>query len=145
MKIISHRGNLNGRNLDLENNPFHIQNLLKKVDCEIDVWLIKDDLFLGHDLPEYKINLSFLKQSGLWCHAKNLDALNFMLDEGITCFYHNIDSFTLTSNKYIWTFPNQPICDKSIIVDTGIDWHNKNYNCYGICVDYIDMENIKTN
>jgi hypothetical protein len=35
------------------------------------------------------------------------------------------------------TYPNKTTCNSSIIVDTSKDWKNKNYNCYGVCVDYL--------
>lgn len=36
--LISHRGNLIGPNLDLENNPDHIvKNVLPKFNCEVDL------------------------------------------------------------------------------------------------------------
>lgn len=141
MKIISHRGNTNGVNLNLENNPIHIENLSKVIDCEIDVWMIDDNLFLGHDEPQYKINKFFLKNPNLWCHAKNLSALNFMLNEGIICFYHNTDNFTLTSNGFIWTYPLQELCEKTIIVDNRKNWNiiNDYTRCYGVCTDYINI------
>lgn len=141
MKIISHRGNINGINIDLENNPIHIENLSKIIDCEIDVWMIDNNLFLGHDAPQYKINKSFLKKPNLWCHAKNLTALNFMLNEGIICFYHNTDDFTLTSNGFIWTYPLKESCEKTIIVDNRKNWNiiNNYTKCYAVCTDYINI------
>ncbi len=137
MKLISHRGNVNGPS-DAENDPYNIQELLySKIDCEIDVWHIHKKFYLGHDFAQYEVDFAFLKQSGLWCHAKNLDALNLMLDKKINCFWHQTDDFTLTSSGFIWTFPNKNITSKSIIVDTSPEWRNKNYNCYGVCTDYI--------
>ena len=53
VKLISHRGNLYGKDELLENNPKHIKNL--NIDVEVDVWYIKSNLFLGHDFPKYKI------------------------------------------------------------------------------------------
>lgn len=136
MKIISHRGNVNGRNLDLENNPDHINKLSKEIHCEIDVWKIDRNLYLGHDKPEYKIKKTFFQNQNLWCHAKNLEAFKFLLDGNIRCFYHSSDDFTLTSNGFIWTFPSKELCNRSIIVDTSDKWARKNYKCYGVCVDY---------
>jgi hypothetical protein len=137
MKIISHRGNLIGP-CDLENHPTRIQELLnEKIECEIDVWSMNQKFYLGHDFAKYEVDFTFLQQSGLWCHAKNLDALNIMLDKKINCFWHQTDDFTLTSSGFIWTFPNKNITSKSIIVDTSPEWRNKNYDCYGVCADYI--------
>jgi hypothetical protein len=59
MLLIAHRGNINGPNIELENNPDYILNTLKLgYDCEIDVWKINNKLLLGHDKPDYKIDLN---------------------------------------------------------------------------------------
>lgn len=137
MVIISHRGNVKGPNPKLENNPDHIRTIIQHYDCEIDVWKVGDKIFLGHDNPQYPVDVSFFNHIGLWCHAKNLEALQFLLELGITCFYHNIDDFTLTNNRYIWTYPGKPVTRRSIIVDLSNNWIEKNYDCYGVCVDYI--------
>ena len=79
----------------------------------------------------------FFKHPKLWCHAKNVEAFEWLLKKKVKCFFHNIDEYTLTSNGYIWTFPDKPVVKKSIIVDKGKDWKKKNYNCYGVCVDYV--------
>lgn len=137
MILISHRGNINGPSI-FENEPSHIQKCLGDgIECEIDVWKIQDTFFLGHDNPEHKIDFSFLTQKGLWCHAKNLEALSDMLKQNINCFWHQNDDFTLTSSGYIWTYPNKNVLDKSIIVDNDTNWKEKNYQCYGVCSDYI--------
>jgi hypothetical protein len=139
MILISHRGNVSGTNEFLENHPIHIISLIKKnIQVEIDVWLIDGALMLGHDNPNYNINLKFLKLKGLWCHAKNLEALKYMADNKIeNYFWHENDNYTLTSSGFIWTYPNKSVVDRSIIVDFDKDWKSKNYNCYGVCVDYL--------
>jgi len=137
MILISHRGNLNGPSI-YENNPSHIQKCLSDgVECEIDVWKIQDTFYLGHDSPEHEVDFSFLTQKGLWCHAKNLEVLSAMLKQNINCFWHQNDDFTLTSSGYIWTYPNKSVLANSIIVDNDPNWKEKNYQCYGICSDYI--------
>ncbi len=139
MLIISHRGYINGPDNALENNPEHIKTLLKSnIPVEIDVWFKDNLLLLGHDNPKYIIDHDFLKSKGLWCHAKNLDALFYMLKFKIkNCFWHQEDDFTLTSSGYIWTYPNKKVTDKSIIVDTKNNWKDSKYTCFGVCVDYI--------
>ena len=72
MILISHRGNINGPNPEMENNPEYIQKALDLgYDVEVDVWGTKYGAwYLGHDGPEYLIDAKFLRQKGLWCHAK---------------------------------------------------------------------------
>tara|TARA_B110000037_G_C16993495_1_gene454108 strand:- start:366 stop:818 length:453 start_codon:yes stop_codon:yes gene_type:complete len=140
MRFISHRGNLDGSNPDLENHPdYIIESINKGYDCEIDVWYIDDVLFLGHDSAQYKIELSFLNsiKSNLWIHCKNIDAVLFFRLKDFNFFWHEKDKVTLTSNKNIWAFPgNQPI-DKSIAVMPEIFNENNLNKCLGICSDYI--------
>ncbi len=78
MKIIAHRGNLNGPNFLTENSPDQINLCISKgYDVEIDVWYIDENFYLGHDKPIYKISFSYLleRKEWLWIHCKNQDAL----------------------------------------------------------------------
>ena len=142
MIFISHRGNLNGINPDLENSPNYIINTIRKgFDVEIDVWYT-DSLYLGHDKPEYKIDLSFLQKYSdkLWCHSKNIKALKFLLDNNIHTFWHQNDFHTITSRKFIWTYPGY-ISDGILVlpenkINTETILKNKE-NIKGICSDYI--------
>ena len=50
MKLISHRGNINGKHEKFENNPNYIDTAIEQgYDVEIDVWFISETFFLGHD------------------------------------------------------------------------------------------------
>ena len=136
MLIISHRGNLNGPNPERENNPDQIgRTLSHKFDVEIDVWY-EDGLFwLGHDEPIYMVCEDFLKQKGLWCHAKNDAALFRLLPLGVHCFAHDKDDFVLTSQGFLWHYPTnrQFLTPASIIVlQNGGQIPEL---CYGICCD----------
>ena len=58
--LISHRGNTNGANTDRENTTIAVNEAINKgYDCEIDLWAVENDIFLGHDFPQYKIEYSF--------------------------------------------------------------------------------------
>lgn len=136
MKIISHRGNLNGKS-NYENNPKQIQAVLKMgLDCEIDLWLYEGYFFLGHDEPTHKIKRSFLQQKGLWIHCKNLAALENVPSK-TNYFWHENDDFTLTSKNFIWTFPGKNVGKNSVIVDNNPNWQINKYNCYGVCSDFV--------
>jgi len=138
MIFISHRGNLSGPNNELENNPLQVQKVLDMgYNCEVDVWFIDDNYFLGHDEPKYKISCHNLTHPSLWCHAKNLKALEQMLIDNIHCFWHEQDDYTLTSRGYIWTNTNKILGKKSILVDLNKKISTSNKNCKGICSDYL--------
>ena len=137
MVLISHRGNMDGIYPEMENNPIYIDRALKNgYDVEIDVWYEDGIWYLGHDKPQYKIDLDYLKNDKFWCHAKNIEALNRMLKEDIHCFWHQEDDVTLTSKGYMWTYPGKPLTDNSICVKP-----KKNdkimKKTFGICSDFI--------
>ena len=140
MRLIYHRGNLTGKNIEKENHPDYIDIALRiGFNVEIDLWLIDDKLYLGHDSAQYEVNLEYLKNDKLWVHCKNSDALNFcMLNEGIHFFWHEDDDYTITSNNFIWAYPKvKPISVKTIAVlpELGNTHSLKDY--YGICSDFI--------
>ncbi len=142
MILISHRGNTEGINPDLENSPPYIESALNSgFNVEIDVWKVEGKIFLGHDKPQHEIEVSFLKNRKLWCHAKNLEALEFMLSEGkIRCFWHQEDNVTLTNDNYIWTYPGIELKKNSICVKPeahGIRLEDIPSHCSGICSDFI--------
>jgi hypothetical protein len=141
MKLISHRGNLIGPNSERENSPSYLQEALDNgFDVEVDLWFIEDKLYLGHDEPQYLISHSWLTQFlyRLWVHCKNPEAIVYLQENypQINYFWHQEDTLTLTSKKYIWVYPGkQPIKD-SIAVMPEI--HNDDISqCLGICSDYI--------
>ena len=138
MILVSHRGNTNGRDAKRENAPEYIEHaLFKGFHVEIDVWFEDDVFLLGHDYPTHKINECFLENEKLWCHAKNLSALEKMLQNPkIHCFWHQEDDFSITSRGYIWTYPGKPTCSKSVLVmKDGVNFEGM--NCFGICSDFL--------
>ena len=146
MILISHRGNLNGIS-SRENRPGYIHNaLVQDFDVEIDVWYVDGNFWLGHDIPQYKIEENFLETPKLWCHAKNIDALNEMLKEEIHCFWHQDDDVVLTSCGFIWTSPGKQLTSKSIVVLPELNNGNNitmlPKNILGICSDFIVNYNI---
>ena len=152
MKLIAHRGNIDGPNSSKENNPDYIERAISQgFDVEIDLRYssLDKNLYLGHDEPTYKINWFWLGKykDYLWIHCKNIEALYEFSHgtSGFNYFWHQNDDYTLTSRNYIWTYPGKPYTSKSVIVMP--EW-NKNvnefvdlraYDCFGVCSDYINM------
>jgi hypothetical protein len=138
MYFIAHRGNINGKILQRENTISYIEEALKKnFDCEIDVWLINDKVFLGHDKPEHLIDEDFLftNSNKLWIHCKNIQALCKYKDD-LNCFYHDKDLYTITSQGYIWGNINVETNKNIISVMPEIN-NIYSFNCKGICSDNI--------
>jgi hypothetical protein len=144
MIYISHRGNINGKDIERENHPDYIDDAIRKgYDVEIDIWYKESKIWLGHDNPQYEISMRWLndRKYKLWIHCKNLAAIElinwFKLDRGLNYFWHQDDSVTLTSRGYIWAYPGkQPIKD-SIAVLPEI-YGDDVSQCIGICSDIIE-------
>tara|TARA_Y100000816_G_C25885989_1_gene462256 strand:+ start:67 stop:507 length:441 start_codon:yes stop_codon:yes gene_type:complete len=136
MIFISHRGNLSGPDPMLENSINYINEALKKFDVEIDLWFKKDKFYLGHDEPQYEVNINFLKNKKLWIHAKNLDCFYELSKYDLNFFWHEKDKIVLTSKGFFWNYPGTELSKKSICVLPEIN-KIEEFNCYGICSDYI--------
>jgi hypothetical protein len=113
LRFISHRGNLKGRISERENAPDYVDEAIAAgFDVEIDVWRVDGKHFLGHDIPQYKVDLQWLldRNEYLWCHAKNLDALHDMIHyPKLNVFWHQEDDYTITTHNFIWTYPEKNI------------------------------------
>ena len=140
---IAHRGNTNGVLPERENSPDYVIAALDSgYDCEIDLWCLEKKFFLGHNGPQYCIETKFLfdLSSKLWIHCKNLEALQFVSENkgSLNGFWHQEDSYTLTTNGYIWTYPNNPTTNLSILVHLE-KWNETIHNqCLaGICSDFM--------
>ena len=144
MIFISHRGNINGIDKKKENTLNYIQNAINlKYEVEIDIYFYKNNFWLGHDEPTYKINdQKLLLNNKLWIHAENIQAINKLLEiKAKKYFWHQNDDVTLTSNKLLWTYPGKELTKNSICVMPELSEYNtlkKIKNCYGICSDFIE-------
>lgn len=150
MKLIAHRGNIDGPNPLTENRPETIDRAIKLgFDVEIDIRYdtLDGQLYLGHDDPQYTVTPYWLAQhmDNLWIHCKNIDTLYYFVTKtgGYNYFWHQNDDFTLTSKNYIWTYPGKSYTSMSVIVLQELNNFNwdtlKVANCYGICTDYTGL------
>jgi hypothetical protein len=141
MILISHRGNIDGRCFEKENHPSYIDEaIFLGYDVEVDLWSMEGNLFLGHDIPQYKIPLNFLKErkKELWIHCKNIECVEIMSNEkDLNWFWHEEDTITLTSKNFIWAYPGkQPILNSIAVMP---EMYNDIVTvCIGICSDYIN-------
>lgn len=142
MILISHRGNINGRFESYENEPSYIDKAMSiGYDVEIDVWYINEQLFLGHDNPQYGVDFRWFRDriNRLWIHCKNIEAVNFFrkCQYEFNYFWHENDTITLTSFNFIWAFPGKQPIRESIAVMPEIN-NDDTSLCIGICSDFIE-------
>ena len=62
MRLIAHRGNINGKNPFYENSPKYCQDGIDKgFDVEIDIWYT-DTWWTGHNRPQYRVDSYFFEK-----------------------------------------------------------------------------------
>lgn len=148
MKLISHRGNINGLYPELENSHLYIQTAINSgYDVEIDVRLIDGKLFLGHDAPNYEISLNWLleRKDYLWVHTKNFGALQYLIDQNLRIFYHQKENHTIINNcNLIWSHELSESNERSIIPllsqeDVTAYYKYNGREVAGVCSDFIEL------
>lgn len=150
MKIIAHRANINGPSSKNENQLSSIKDCLDLgYDVELDIRLLEGKLYLGHDKPQLIITIEELGmiKNKVWVHCKNLQALSFFsqIDEEFNYFWHEEDSYTLTSKGYIWAYPGKELSPECICVMPEINYptnnmkYLRNLSISGICTDYPNL------
>lgn len=152
MLLVAHRGLCQGPNNLLENKPSHIQQTLEMgFEVEVDLHVKDDSLYLGHDYPQYPIDREFLLQPGIWIHAKNIQACDFLISiqhkgPRLNYFWHEGDDRVLTSYGYWWTQPGCGLADWSIAVMPEVHIEPRllpawirDQNCVGVCSDYVGV------
>lgn len=100
MNLISHRGNLDGPNINTENNPKQIIKALELFRVEVDCWFTMGKFYLGHDEPKYEIDKYFLFNSALLIHCKNLDSFMELKNSKFTnIFTQTLEPVVITSKQ----------------------------------------------
>lgn len=145
---IAHRGNCNGPNPTRENSPDYIDEAIAHgFHAEVDVRLVNGEIYLGHDKADYKVNTDWLlfRKTSLWCHAKDLNALAWLLTTDLRVFWHQNDDYTIASNgkeRWAWAYPLKPLCQNSICVmpEWSSDFCHYPFApgpCVGVCSDHV--------
>jgi len=147
MRFISHRGNIDGPNPRMENNPQYIDKAISSgFDVEIDLWVVDSKLFLGHDSGEHIIDKKWIfeRSCHLWLHAKNIPAICWLSsasNNGLNFFWHQNDDISRTSSGILWTYPGIELTSMSVCVMPEIaDYtHDEIGGAWGICSDLIKL------
>ena len=144
MILIAHRGNITGPIPSLENEPSYLSDAINEgFDVEIDLWFINNQLYLGHDNPQYKIEYSWLKDRStrLWIHCKHLESMCYLrktdTDNKLNYFGHDNDDYVLTSQNFLFCKPTKKLDEHCILVMPEFyNYEVSDENCHGILTDY---------
>lgn len=144
MRIIAHRGLIDGPNKSIENRPKTIENALgADFDSEVDIWRVGTKWFLGHIELQYPVSSNWIMSVAprAWFHCKNSEAMLWMANHsrGVNFFWHGLDDYTLTSAGYVWAYPGSKVEGNTILVlpERIMEIHEiANINCYGVCTDF---------
>lgn len=140
MILIAHRGNISGKEVVYENHPDYILNAISlNYYAEIDIWYHNEKIYLGHDEPNYEVNLDFLDSEKYFVHCKNNQALEYLSRFNLKCdyFWHQNDDYTLTSKNKIWVYPTKKVLKNSIVVLPELSNEQDLTICQGLCSDVI--------
>lgn len=143
IKFISHRGNIAGKNVALENSQEYVDAALRSgYSVEIDVRFVNGKLYMGHDTPDYEVDISWLEQrrEQLYIHAKTVEtALHFSTHGGFHFFFHNEDACTITSHGLVWVHPKSEPLPNSIFVMPEYRGFSiqEMLDCTAICTDHV--------
>jgi hypothetical protein len=150
LKLISHRGNLFGPELSLENTQPYVEKAIELgFDVEIDVWYLDStkSFYLGHDKPENKVSIAWIKnfRSYLWIHCKNNEALFSLYSESyLRYFWHQNDDYTITNTGVFWVYPGKELNSNSVMVlpEKYLDikmLEINDFKVHGVCSDYVGI------
>jgi len=140
MRLVSNRGNTTGPNPMRENSPAYILETLQKgFYVKIDVTVVDKVIFLG---AYFTVNLDFIQNEKIICQASDGLTLHFLMSNQIHCFFQQKDNYSITTQGWIWTYPENILTPLSICVMP--EWFLKDVQeasklkCYGICSNYIE-------
>lgn len=141
MQVISHRGLIEGEGE--ENSPYFIDAAINRgFYVEIDIRFIKGSFWLGHDTPDYRINLGWLerRKDFLLLHCKNIEAAQEIAGLTFHFFCHSNEPYVLTSRNLLWVHDISLSLDESCIIPliSKKDIENFDFSrkIRGICTDY---------
>jgi len=147
MKLISHRGNINGIISNKENRPSYIDCALQLgYDVEVDIRYIEGNFWLGHDTPDYIVESKWIecRADNIWFHCKNIDAVYKLKELNISTKYfcHVSDPYVCVSTGHLWVHDLTGRLDKNSIIPLlslkDVEGYSGSPNVYAVCTDYIN-------
>lgn len=141
MRVISHRGNINGPGKD--SAPADVRVALEAgYDVEVDVRMVDGSLRLGHDAPGDKVPSWMLFDAKVWFHAKDIEAASYLATRDVKVFCHDNDPFVVV-DQHIWVHPNTSrktlVLPNAILLDiAGFERLSRDVGklAFAVCTDW---------
>lgn len=113
--IISHLGNTNGRQPELENTLAYVQKALKEGwHVCVDVVFHNGSFLLPHETGFNVAPPALLCKQRLWCRAHDADTVDALCNINAHCFLNSESFMSLTSAQFIWTLPPHRLVERAI-------------------------------
>lgn len=154
MILISHRGNINGRNPRLENSQSYIQKALDAgYKVELDIFHLDKKYWYGHDNcnchGEVDWDFVYKNKNNIYIHCKDAETLVAVSGANYNFFSHERDDFVVTSRGEVIAHSSKgesasyfPDDIRGLILmlpeKYGLSKESVK-NCAGICSDIIEF------
>jgi hypothetical protein len=113
--IISHLGNINGRDEKRENTPAHVDKALKAGwHVCVDVIFKNGGFFLPHANGNSVLTPSFFSKPRVWSRAYDPETADALCNIGAHNFVYAGGFLALTSSQFVWTPPPHPLTARAI-------------------------------
>ena len=146
----AHRGNLEGRIAERENQPEYIDEAIAQgYGAEVDLWKVGDRIYLGHDDGQYDIDLQWLqdRKQFLLVHTKNREALDFCLRNKLHAFWHTDEDYVITTSGYTVGYPGKLSVGENFLLSVPERvWEIEEigqYITFGVISDYVKTLNTR--
>ena len=134
--IISHLGNIDGRQPEKENTLPYIQDALKAGwHVCVDVVFRNGGFLFPSDRGNYNAPPALLSKQRIWCRAFDPETMDALCNINAHCFLASRDFISLTSSLFLWTLPPHALADRSIAAYPELaepDWLT-NFDPAGLC------------
>jgi hypothetical protein len=126
--IISHLGNIAGRQPEQENSLVYLKAALTAGwHVMAEVTFQNGAFFLPTAKGAVYAPPSFFSGQRVWCRATDPTTLDALCNVGAHCFSGGFGPYVLTSHQFFWTLPDNQLVDRSIAVYPELgspDWLN---------------------
>lgn len=113
--IISHLGNIDGRQPEHENKLAYVQKALKAGwHVCVDVVYHCGSFILPYDGGFSSVPGALLSKQRVWCRAHDPITLDALCNINAHAFLNTTSGLALTSSQFIWTLPGHVLVERSI-------------------------------